>query len=215
VLLTGWFWLQPVIQIPVTETADGSLQTAEGSGETGTNFAPLVAQDASNVAPLSPDSIREEGRETEDESVLLRARCAEENHLAVPQHSLPPSAICRLLSIIWLTGMVITIFLATVGYIRILLLLRNTEPAEDALAEPWRKLLTEHGFAPRTVPMFLSRNLGPALILTPFGYRLAIPNDLWSELSESGRQGILKHELGRVYTTLDLFFRNCYGSLWN
>ena len=96
---------------------------------------------------------------------------------------------------LWLTGMGITIFLAAMGYIRILLSLRTTEPAEDALAEPWRKLLTEHGIDSRTVPMLMSQNPGPALVRTPFGYRFVVPRELWSELSESGRQGILKHEL--------------------
>jgi len=57
---------------------------------------------------------------------------------------------------VWLGGMVITIIVVAAGYVRILRRLRNTEPTEDALSEPWENLLIEHGIDPRTVPMLLS-----------------------------------------------------------
>jgi beta-lactamase regulating signal transducer with metallopeptidase domain len=96
---------------------------------------------------------------------------------------------------LYFAGMAITLLLAAWGYIRILLCLRKAEPAEDALAEPWRNLLTQHGIDARSIPMLLSKDLGPALVQTPLGARLVVPSELWSELSASGRLGILKHEL--------------------
>ena len=98
---------------------------------------------------------------------------------------------------VWIGGMVVSIFLAVTGYVRFLLLLRKTVPASDDFAGPWRRLLEEHGIDARTIPMLVSNgghDLGPALVRTIRGYRLVIPHELWSELSESGRCGILKHE---------------------
>ncbi|MCL2745351.1 MAG: M56 family metallopeptidase, partial [Planctomycetaceae bacterium] len=178
VLLTGWFWLQPAIRIPVRETADGRQQTADGSISTS----------------LPPYHIWEEsGKRERYISVQSDAKASETSPLP------SSSTICCLLSFLWLTGMLTMTFLAATGYIRILLSLRKAKPADDddtvAGSLVWKKLLTEHGIAPKTVPMVLSQNLGPALILTPLGYRLAVHEELWSELSETGRLGILKHEL--------------------
>ena len=125
VLLTGWFWLQPVIQIPVThesrernnvERPDDATDTQEtvftkrheATAERDYVFTPLYATEA----------LCETNRGLTGEPVTS-LRYVPGFHFII--------------FTIWLTGMLITIFLAAAGYIRILLLLRNTEPAEDAL----------------------------------------------------------------------------------
>ena len=186
VLLTGWCWLPMTISIPVYE----SREPASFGGVPPT----LAALDADGVSPtLTPldEAHSQNTNATHPQSntsvtpTQRAARGTERNLRVTP---------LNVLLTLWLGGMVITILLAAMGYLRILWSLRYTEPAEDALAEPWKKLLTEQGIT-RTIPMVLSQNVGPALVRLPTGYRLVIPVEIWNELSESGRLGILKHEL--------------------
>ena len=197
VLLTGWCWLQPVIQIPTTyfagtpafndpPTMVGSRPPGGYVGDSRQEWETAkhdmdVAQSA-EYRTLPPGGRQPTYSETNNQVP------AQERGGASPP-------VTTYILPLWLTGMFITILLSAVEYIRILYRLRYTEPAEDALAEPWRKLLTEHGIDSRTVPMLMSQNFGPALVRTPLGYRFVVPNELWSELSELGRQGIFKHEL--------------------
>ena len=177
VLLTGWFWLQPVIPIPHfagTPIADGTPVPS--------------ATPASISAPAIPDVVEQPVPSVSVESIV-RAE------LPQPIIVKPEYRLNEVIFAVWFGGMVVTIFLAAAGYVRILFCLRNTEPVGDALSKPWQTLLMEHGIAPQTIPMLLSRNLGPALVRTPLGYRLVVPLELWDELSESSRLGILRHEL--------------------
>jgi len=188
VLLTGWFWLQPVIQIPVSTPNEPLVErySAQLAGPAGNPEVSLRYTSGSLEFAQSAEyhTLPPGGRQP----TYSETSTAQERGGASPP-------VTTYIFALWLAGMGITIFLAATGYIRILLSLRNTALAEDALAQPWRKLLTEHGIDSRTVPMVLTENLGPALVRTPLGYRLAVPSELWSELSETGRQGILKHEL--------------------
>ncbi|MGL6193347.1 MAG: M56 family metallopeptidase [Thermoguttaceae bacterium] len=99
------------------------------------------------------------------------------------------------LLVVWLGGMVICVTFSAVKYFWFLLLLKYATTAEEPDAAMWHQLLTEHGIKPRTIPMLVSENLGPALVRTLRGYRLVVPRELWSELPEAGRRGILRHEL--------------------
>ena len=219
VLLTGWFWLQPVIEIPVAETADGRPQTAAEEQSRNLQIAeerPARAQDLAQGKRYSappwdsetPPNIQppREGQENHagDGDILLPLQggidvMVSDDTGRCPGLGLMPLAgrdgTCRLLSYIWLGGMLLTVLLATSGYIRILWSLRKAELADDTLATPWKNLLKEHRIDSRTIPMVISQKLGPALVRMPLGYRLVVPSELWSELSASGRQGILKHEL--------------------
>ena len=188
VLLTGWFWLQPVIHVKTAgETAAEEedvavtpvLYHSEGGGIT-TSSLPFGKRVRGNHLSQSSDNPRPSPLPEGEGTLFVQP---------------PPFMGTTILLAVWFGGMVIMIIAAAAGYIRVLYCLRNTEPAGDALSEPWRNLLTEHGIDSRAVPMLLSDNLGPALIRTPLGYRLVVPGELWSELSEPGRQGILKHEL--------------------
>ncbi len=187
VLLSGWFWLQPVVQIPFTHLA-GTPRSPENPA-------------ASPPAPLPTPLEFEHPRPVQRPEIASFPE-------PIATASLPPVVetkpfdwkpwLFKTIFAVWVGGMVVSIFLAAAGYLRFLSRLRKTVPAGEDFAGPWRRLLEEHGLDARSIPMFVSdgrENLGPALIRTVRGYRLIIPNELWSELSEAGRCGILKHEL--------------------
>ena len=170
VLLTGWFWLQPVIEVPVAQTAaeeqSRNLQIAEKRPVRAEHHSPgqAVLRAALGSEPPNEQAALQ-GQGTERHIALpLQGSNLEEDPLtqgvalgydvsALQADSagnpvadpLLPSAVCRLLSYIWLGGMLFTILLAASGYIRILWLLRKAELADDTLATPWKNLLKEHG----------------------------------------------------------------------
>ncbi|MCL2711324.1 MAG: hypothetical protein FWE95_10625, partial [Planctomycetaceae bacterium] len=221
VLLTGWFWLQPVIQIPIGETADLRPQTVadfavpafvepptmvgsrppggyvgDSRQEPETAIYDVVVAPSAEYRTLSPGGRQPTIIET-DNPIPAQERAGVSPPVAPPRGS---SATNRqvyaqpLLLAIWFGGMGIVILLSTTAYLRILLSLRKATCADETLSASWWQLLTKHGISPKAVPMVITQHLGPALVRTPLGYRLAVPGELWSELSESGRQGILKHE---------------------
>ncbi len=184
VLLTGWVWLQPAIQIPhLAGTPRSPVETP----------TPPVEMPLYEEIPRQIDTIPAP-------PMFLRENFPIESPTAVeilPEAKTFDWKLLMMKSVfaVWLGGIFLTIMLAATGYVRILLLLRNTVSADDDFAGPWRRLLSEYGIKEKKIPMLLSKNLGPALIRTPLGYRLAIPDELWSELSESGRLAVLQHEL--------------------
>ncbi len=180
VLLTGWIWLQPAIRIESPHLA-------------GTP-APVVATPSQPFDPFTATEPRHEVDAFSPPSQFPSVKTDQTTTIAERKPFEWNSLIFKTVFAVWLGGIIITIFFAAIGYVRILLLLRNTVTAGDALSKPWKVLLTEHGINEEKIPMVLSKNLGPALIRTVYGYRLVVPRELWSELSEAGRSGILKHE---------------------
>ncbi|MGL6194949.1 MAG: M56 family metallopeptidase, partial [Thermoguttaceae bacterium] len=74
--------------------------------------------------------------------------------------------------------------------------------------ETWNNLLAASGIKANKIIMLFSDRFGPSLFLTPLGYRLIVPENIWNEFSEEAKKGILLHELEH-YTcrdTLQSFF---------
>ncbi len=189
VLLTGWLWMRPILEIPVTHTGEHSLAAGNTMAE----------------EPLPVPVVREQANEFSQHAEIVHAASppAVLDHeaaaiLPAVQAMDRQALVLNAVFAVWIGGMAVTVFLAAAGYARILLLLRKTVPAGDDMSEPWRRLLESHGMDARKIPMRVSNGaapLGPALIRTVRGYRLVVPKNLWSELSASGKSGILKHEL--------------------
>ena len=190
VLLSGWFWVRPMIAIPYSQTAIN----IETQIATPTEILPP------NMPPMQHEMMRpfDAAQDVTQHIVSNETAVAE---MPLEKMDWKPLILSTLFAV-WLGGMVVSIFLAATGYLQFLLRLRKTVPASDDFAGPWRQLLDEHGINSRTIPMLVSgcdASLGPALIRTVRGYRLVVPRELWSELSEAGRCGILKHELAHFH----------------
>ena len=186
VLLSGWFWIRPMIAIPYSQTA--------------TDIETQIAMPTEILPPNMPPMQHEMMRSFDAAHDVTQHIASNETAVAeMPLVKMDwKPLIFSTIFAVWLGGMVVSIFLAATGYLQFLLALRKTVSASDDFAGPWRQLLDEHGINSRTIPMLVSgcdASLGPALIRTVRGYRLVVPRELWSELSEAGRCGILKHEL--------------------
>ncbi len=189
VLLTGWFWIRPVIGIPWKTVPVEPAPVAVSP----VKFEPALR--ATEIRPVMPPQTQlvmppEEFKPAPIPTITPPPETA--------THSEPVSSASRavaILFLVWIGGMVASVLFSLVRYLWILKRLAHAESADETLAGPWKSLLAEQGIDSSAIPILVSKNLGPALIRTIRGYRLVVPRDLWSELSESGRVGILRHEL--------------------
>jgi WD40 repeat protein/beta-lactamase regulating signal transducer with metallopeptidase domain len=126
----------------------------------------------------------------------------------IDQGSQNPARLSWTLGVLmaWLVGVVSIFGVAVLRYecfARRLDLPCNTAPA---WRDEWHHVLDERSI--RTViPLVVSRDAGPALCRLPGGYRLVVPESLWSGLAPTERTAILRHELahfqrGDLWTTL-------------
>lgn len=106
-----------------------------------------------------------------------------------------PSATTMIL-ITWSIGFVILLVRRLFHFLRLALKLRglrqNLVPDEDIL---WSKLLARFGVKARKIPILWTDNAGPALVRNIGGYRLLIPKNLWEEIPDRQKIGVLRHEL--------------------
>jgi beta-lactamase regulating signal transducer with metallopeptidase domain len=96
--------------------------------------------------------------------------------------------------IAWLTGMVCVVGLLGIAYGRFLWQLSTSHPGPESWRSEWQRLLADHGVH-RSIPLEVTRDLGPVLCWTPRGYRLFVPERLWTELTGGQRRFVLRHEL--------------------
>ena len=107
---------------------------------------------------------------------------------------------------IWLTGVVLIIGLIVSNYLRIILMLGQARTAPQSWSRQLWRLCDERGVAQR-IPMLVHEQLGPALILTPVGFRVVVPAGLWQQMDGEQQAAILRHEIehyrrGDVLTSL-------------
>ena len=81
----------------------------------------------------------------------------------------------------WLMGMLILAILACMAYLQSCGIIAGSRDPEESWAVQWMQLLSEHRIG-RPIPLRVTVNFGPALCLSPSGYRLLVPK---SSLDES------------------------------
>ena len=208
VLLSGWFWVRPMISISYESKAKDAKPVVTAHDET------LTQPHMLNMLPVRHEMFEQNHVPTmqnaqnivQGEAAIVETFAETAAHENIEKIDWKPWILSTVFAV-WISGMVVSIFLAAAGYIKFLLALGKTVPADASFAGPWRQLLKQHGIDSRTIPMLVSEcdaSLGPALIRTVHGYRLVVPRELWSELSEAGRCGILKHELAH-FQRLDVW----------
>ena len=109
----------------------------------------------------------------------------------------------EMLAAFWVGGIGLVLGLNIFGYGRLVRHTRRMRPASDPYAREWDALLADRRIA-RRIPLLASSDCGPALCLTPGGYRLIVPESRWGSLSPAERLGILRHELAH-FERNDLF----------
>ena len=205
----AWFFVlaQGVMLVPVSISVPTSWL---GSGTSplpvrAAGAVPLASfQTERQTHPVSMGSNPDGGRDSGGEQDAL----PQLELAAIDQGSQNPARLSWSLGVLmaWLVGLVSIFGVAVLRYAcfaRRLGLACNPAPAwRDEL----RHVLDESSI--RTViPLVVSREDGPALCRLPGGYRLVVPESLWSGLAQTERIAILRHELahyhrGDLWTTL-------------
>lgn len=109
-----------------------------------------------------------------------------------PERFAPSWAVVVLTA--WAVGVGVLTAVGVLRYRAFVLRLRAARPAGPEWEVPWRQMLRERGIVAR-IPLFVSRDVGPALCRVPGGYRLVVPETLWAGLSPDERAPVLRHEL--------------------
>ncbi len=109
----------------------------------------------------------------------------------------------RFAALVWGFGAAAVLSLNLAGYSRFVRRTRRMRAASAEFAREWDDLLVARKLG-RAIPILVSDTFGPAFCLTPAGYRLVIPENRWTSLSQAERLGILRHELAH-YERSDLF----------
>jgi beta-lactamase regulating signal transducer with metallopeptidase domain len=109
--------------------------------------------------------------------------------------------------VLWALGVAAILFFNVFTYCRLVRQTRRMSAAAGQWTREWSDLLAEHKVG-RPIPVLMSAACGPAICLTPAGYRLIVPEKLWESLSQAERLGILRHELAH-YERNDLVKSLC------
>jgi beta-lactamase regulating signal transducer with metallopeptidase domain len=109
----------------------------------------------------------------------------------------------RVAALAWGLGAVAVLGLNFAGYFRFVRRTCRMRAASAEMSREWAELLIARHVG-RAIPILVSDKFGPAFCLTPAGYRLIIPENRWTSLSQVERLGILRHELAH-YERNDLF----------
>ena len=99
------------------------------------------------------------------------------------------------LLLVWLAGIATLLARRLVHYCRLLKHLKTAVPVRGDDLLLWRAMLREHNIRPNKLALWTTSGIGPALVRTPRGTVVVVPNDLWQDASERVKSGILRHEL--------------------
>ena len=114
------------------------------------------------------------------------------------------------MSWIWFTGFIVVLAFLTINYIKLLLFVSSAKAAPLRWSRQCAQICREVGLR-NSVAVLVHERLGPALMLTPVGYRIVVPRQLWSEMANEQRSAVLRHEIehyrrGDILTSLFAFF---------
>jgi len=105
---------------------------------------------------------------------------------------------------VWLSGILGLVTFSGVSYLLLLRRITGGQPAPPDWAEDLRELLRQRKIA-RTILLLMTRNTGPALCGTPWGYRICVPGLSWAKLTVAQRHTVLRHELAH-FERFDLWW---------
>lgn len=144
-------------------------------------------------APLQsiPDQSTEHESKTPNFTELPGA--ATESSVTATINVIDRGSISKVLFSIWLAGIGGCATLVVLRYVGLIRTLACTENPLPEWNDEWTELRSQQ--TSRSVPLRVHETLGPMLCLTPTGYRVIVPRDLWRSLSSTERIAVLKHEL--------------------
>ena len=98
---------------------------------------------------------------------------------------------------IWVSGMVIAVFVGCSRYLRFLVNLPFGRQGHGRWEKEWTNLLQSEGVTQR-IPLRVTSHLGPMIWRLPLSYVLYVPESQWRELVPAQRIAVLRHELAHL-----------------
>lgn len=98
---------------------------------------------------------------------------------------------------IWITGCGLVLLWWISACIFSAKRLRNSVSATETWAMEWQAVLKQYGIR-KSIPLHITHDAGPMLGLLLRGFRVFVPRQLWSSLTEKERLAILHHELAHL-----------------
>ena len=95
---------------------------------------------------------------------------------------------------LWGLGLVVSVVRNAWLYGQMLHAIRSARLAKQEWQRQWRALQRDRGLT-SSIPLKVHTSLGPMLCRTPSGYEVVIPEGMWTTLSASQRESVLRHEL--------------------
>ncbi len=198
VLVNGIVLTRVSIDLPVLDHDFVENQT---SLRTSTNESVLNENTSESAdEPIELDSLRSSKKTTDtinsepDDVVAASPPAKTESSTREPGMDTATNINWSMLAVvIWFTGMCCTFSIFLVRY---LLLIRSLSLAVPATAE-WSKQnesVSRDLNIGKTIPLRVHPAIGPALVATPQGYRILVPQTFWQNLSSEQRNCVLKHE---------------------
>ncbi|MBL9122136.1 MAG: hypothetical protein JNG90_00795, partial [Planctomycetaceae bacterium] len=183
ILLQGCILYRWEIELPWRTVAAQRRQSASLPGD---------RQAPANLAPVRTT--------TADEQVVPPDWSAARVVPALPEGEPAVAASwSRALLAIWIAGVMVAAALATMLYLRLWLAVRGEPTIAPAELPEWRETLAAMGMhARRRLTLRFTTGQGPSVMLLPGETTVLVPRDVWSELSDSQRVAILRHELAHV-----------------
>ena len=111
-----------------------------------------------------------------------------------PKAALAHFDLTQFLHWIWLSGFLIVLGYFAIGYLQFLRLFGTARNAPENWSQQVEQVSNGVGCS-KPLPLLVHENLGPCLVLAPQGYRIVVPEMLWSKLNRDQRSAILKHEI--------------------
>ncbi|MEZ6101844.1 MAG: M56 family metallopeptidase [Pirellulaceae bacterium] len=146
-----------------------------------TTIEPSAKIQASSFAPAAV---------AQGEHIEANSPAAESNSISQLATWITMLATC------WLTGCITILAKWVLQYRRLCCSVAQAEPAPASWSASWQQVTS--AVRQRPVPMLVHDDIGPLLCLTPVGYRLVVPSNFWSAISQRQRHAVLLHEAAHL-----------------
>jgi len=199
VLLLGVFGAGLPVTIPITEE-QSQVQSAEFKVQSINHSELLTLNVEQATVPVFEQSIMPalDGVYASDfrETPIAESGIQSNNHFELcTLHSELSQYLYPALLFVWLTGIATLLTRRLVHYCRLLKHLKTARPVQGDDLLLWQTMLREHNIRSEKLALWTTSGIGPALVRTPRGTVVVVPNDLWQDTDERIKSGILRHEL--------------------
>ena len=208
VLINGIMLARVSVDVPVLNPKTSS-EVASLFGEP--KFDSIVIQEAGMASnkSVSTTYFHSGNDELNDKESVEESKAATDSLPSASPARETSFNLFRWMSWIWFAGFFFALALMTISYLKLLSFVAAAKAAPHRWSQQCDQICHELGLR-SSISLLMHEKIGPALMLTPVGYRIVVPRQLWTEMSEGQRAAILRHEIehyrrGDILTSLFAF----------